>query len=224
MKILLWDIDGTLLKSSKHLFPSTHLQALSHVKEISFQKDDRLCGATDLEVILHLADINDTKVLQKEYMDILDELDCITKQKFSKKKTFDGIVLPGVKQLLNDLRSYDFLQGIVTGNTYTRARLKLEASQLIDFFNPDLIFCGGQYESRVKFIHTVKNKLVGEDLILIGDTDRDITAAKKNGLEIIGIATGNFLIKELKQMNPELVISNLKSNKVKFINFLLYGK
>jgi phosphoglycolate phosphatase len=224
MRILLWDIDGTLLKSGEHLFPSTHLQALSQVKEISFQKDDRLSGATDLEVILHLADVNDTKVLQKEYMDILDELDYITKQKFSKKKTFDGIVLPGVKQLLNDLRSYDFLQGIVTGNTHTRARLKLEASHLIDFFNPDLIFCGGHYESRVKFIHTVKNKLVGEDLILIGDSDRDITAAKKNGLEIIGVATGNFLVKELKQMNPELVISNLKSNKVELINFLLYGK
>ena len=224
MKIILWDIDGTLLKSSEHLFPSTHLQALSQVKKIRFQKDEKLPGATDLEVILNLANINDTEVSKKESMDILDELDNIAKHKFSKKRAFDGVVLPGVKQVLNDLKYYDFLQGIVTGNTRTRARLKLEASQLIDYFKPDLIFCGGQFESRVKFVQNVKNKLIGEDLILIGDSDRDINAAKKNGLEVIGIATGNFQVKELKQMNPDFVISNLKASKVKFINFLLYGK
>jgi|688.fasta_scaffold121948_3 phosphoglycolate phosphatase len=224
MKIILWDIDGTLLKSSEYLFPSTHLQALSQVKKIRFQKDERLPGATDLEVILYLADINDTEVSKKESMDILEELDTIAKHKFSKKRAFDGVVLPGVKQMLNDLKYYDFLQGIVTGNTRTRARLKLEASQLIDYFKPDLIFCGGQFESRVKFVRNVKNKLICEDLILIGDSDRDINAAKKNGLEVIGIATGNFQVKELKQMNPDFVISNLKTSKVKFINFLLYGK
>lgn len=214
MKIILWDIDGTLLKTGKRLFPSSHLKALNKVKKNGFKKDDMFPGATDLEVILHLADINDERVSKKESIHILQELDSVT------KKNFEGALLPGVIQVLKDLKFHNFLQGIVTGNTQTRALVKLKASNLIDFFQPNLLFFGGHFESRVKFIRHVKNLLSANDLILIGDSPRDVQAAKKNCVKIISVATGNFNVDQLTAMKPNLVLSNFKIDKTKFFNFL----
>lgn len=220
MKILLWDIDGTLIRSGSKLYPSSHLVALEHVKKIKKLKDKTFHGATDSEVILCLAEYNNIKISKNELKRILFLLDRVTVQKMSKEKKSTQLVLPGIREILRDTASYGYKHGIVTGNTNNRARAKLEATDIYSFFSSNLFFCGGNYYSRSEFVETLKSKLIYEKLFLIGDTPNDIMAAKENNLKIIAVATGHFDIRKLNSMKPDLVISNFKSHKDLFLNYI----
>lgn len=220
MRILLWDIDGTLIKSENKAFPSAHSLAIESVINEKLLKDETLHGATDLEVILHLAKINQIKISRNEFAPILDELDCITLKKLNKREDTQLIVQPGIRQVLDYLKSNNFLQGILTGNTQKRAQAKIENVNLTSFFSPKLFFCGGNFESRERLAEFVNKKLISEEVILIGDSIRDILAAKKNNLKVVGVATGNYSEIQLFARNPNLVISNFKSHKNNFINFI----
>jgi phosphoglycolate phosphatase len=220
MRILLWDIDGTLIKSENKSFPSAHSLAIERVIAIKLNIDETLHGATDLEVILHLAKINQIKISKNKFALILDELDCITLQKINKRENSQVLVQPGIRQVLDYLKSNNFSQGILTGNTQKRAQAKLENVDLTSFFSPELFFCGGNFESRIMLAQFVNKKLLDQDVILIGDSPKDIFAAKKNNLKVIGVATGNYSESQLFAGNPNLVISNFKSHKNNFINFI----
>lgn len=220
MRILLWDIDGTLIKSENKSFPSAHSLAIERVMAVKLNIDETLHGATDLEVILYLAKINQIKISRNKFALILDELDCITLQKINKRENSQVSVQLGIRQVLDYLKSSNFSQGILTGNTQKRAQAKLEHVDLTSFFSPKLFFCGGNFESRERLAESVNRKLIAKDIILIGDSPKDIFAAKKNNLKVIGVATGNYSESQLFANNPNLVISNFESDKEKFINFI----
>jgi phosphoglycolate phosphatase-like HAD superfamily hydrolase len=44
---------------------------------------------------------------------------------------------------------------------------------------------------------------------VVGDTPRDIEAARANGLPVIAVATGNYSFEELAAMEPDVCTSSL---------------
>jgi phosphoglycolate phosphatase-like HAD superfamily hydrolase len=105
-------------------------------------------------------------------------------------------VLPGVAALLERLEARGAQVGLATGNVEGGARLKLSAAGLWHRF-PFGGF-GSDHHERAELVRVAIARaerrsgraIAREEIRLIGDTPRDIAAARQVGVRAIGVATG----------------------------------
>ena len=128
----------------------------------------------------------------------------------------DGCVLPGVLGLLEQLAARpDVAVGLLTGNTATGARLKLEHFRLDHHFH-----FGGYGEQHAEREGVARDalaaaeKYVGRPLSLervwvIGDTPLDVRCARHIGAQAAAVATGWHARDELVQASPDLLLPDL---------------
>lgn len=114
-----------------------------------------------------------------------------------------GIVLPGVRELLAELRGRGVPPGLATGNSRRGAELKLAHFGIWDAFA-----AGGFGEETPVRAEVVKNAIAAlaevigvdadpADAIVIGDTPLDIEAGRVAGVRTLGVATGNHSVESL---------------------------
>ena len=210
--LILWDIDGTLLRAKRFREWPLHLEVARSfgikLSSIPFSTE----GLSDSDIMSQLFALSknprDIKALQES----LTYLDLISQQSDS-ETVFE--VFPGVVEMLDFFAVNDIDSGILTGNTYNRARSKIERSNLANFFNQDFIFTCNPGESRKDIANRAHNDLqhFGIDLaLIIGDTPSDIHVARHIGYNVISVATGKFQLNELAIYEPDLLIENLNES------------
>jgi phosphoglycolate phosphatase-like HAD superfamily hydrolase len=124
--------------------------------------------------------------------------------------------LAGVPELLEEL-SVDkkFAQGVVTGNFEATARMKLEAAGLacrLSFgayagdssHRPDLPPIAKQ-----RWEKNAGRAIGSERCVIIGDTPKDLEAARANGMKCVLVGTGRHPIEELRYHAPDAAITDL---------------
>lgn len=124
-------------------------------------------------------------------------------------------LMPGVSELLVALSAKPYLLGIATGNFEVTARRKLERGKLAHHFS----FGGYGSDSgdRLELTRTAlerglqlaKGQYKHERITLIGDSEADVACAKKLGLKSIAVATGSKTVRELEELNPDMVLKDL---------------
>jgi phosphoglycolate phosphatase len=57
--------------------------------------------------------------------------------------------------------------------------------------------------------YTSMKDATNASICVVGDTPRDIEAARANGLRVIAVATGNYSFDELAALTPEVCASSL---------------
>ena len=106
-------------------------------------------------------------------------------------------VLPGVTPLLKALSARDDARlGLLTGNIATGARLKLEAMDLMGYFDGGGF--GDDAEDRRGVARAARRDMVrrtgieftARDVIVVGDTEKDVDCAHANGFRAIAVDTG----------------------------------
>jgi phosphoglycolate phosphatase-like HAD superfamily hydrolase len=105
-------------------------------------------------------------------------------------------VLPGVRELLDLLENRRDLVGLATGNLFDGARLKLTAAGLWGRF--PVGGYGSDAAERADLVRVAIQRAEGRlgrpldrsEIALIGDTPRDVAAARENGVRAIAVATG----------------------------------
>jgi phosphoglycolate phosphatase-like HAD superfamily hydrolase len=105
-------------------------------------------------------------------------------------------VLPGVRELLARLGARGALVGLATGNVVDGARLKLSAAGLWDRFAFGGF--GSDAAERAELVRVAIGRaerlaaraIERSAIAVIGDTPRDIAAARAVGARAIGVATG----------------------------------
>jgi phosphoglycolate phosphatase-like HAD superfamily hydrolase len=112
----------------------------------------------------------------------------------------EGAVLPGVFGLLNALTTHDATVqlGLLTGNTRLAAEVKLRHFDLWGEFKlgafGDDHACRNELasiaERRAKQV--IGDSLLSEEILVIGDTPRDVECAQSIGAKSLAVATGNF--------------------------------
>jgi len=134
-------------------------------------------------------------------------------------------VLAGVRELLEALaRRDEVVVGLVTGNLEDIAWLKMEGLGIRQYFSvPNFGGFGSDHSERGELVRIAANR--AEQLFPggfrlrahVGDTPNDIRAAEYGGALAIGVCTGIFSQKELRDVSqsetPAIILDNLLNTK-----------
>lgn len=211
--ILLWDIDGTLVRKKDTKVPSIHLRALR--LEISTVDNSDMSGLSDWDVLTKYGSQKCSLEEIKKAFYRLDEL-------FQVEDATNFEEFFGVRELLKSTSTRGWVNCVLTGNTPKRAILKLKIANLYEYFDEKLIFGCNLGESRSDIAFRAKLALMRKDVIkiVIGDTKQDIKVAKKHGFIIIAVASGNETKNELKKLHPDILLENLNIDPDSFLEKL----
>lgn len=204
---LLWDIDGTLLTTARAGVYSLE-DALEQVSGVRMSlQEATTAGLTDyaiaqnaLQAVGHPAD----EETVREFLRVHGE------QLGAYLNRRDGHVMPGVREVLEDLDGRDDVVNLLlTGNIEAGAWAKLRHYGLEGFFPLGGAFCAGPGE-RVEIARRATRLVDGAELLyVIGDTPHDIAAAKSIGARSIAVATGSYSSAQLEVDEPWIALDRL---------------
>jgi len=127
-------------------------------------------------------------------------------------------VMPGVEELLPQLIQRGVLLGLVTGNVEAAAHIKLARGRLNRFFSfggygsdsPDRTEVTKSALRRAELVSG--GGLAGGAAISVGDTPRDVTAGHGAGIEVVGVATGSYSVKQLGDAGADWALANVEED------------
>lgn len=226
MKLLLFDIDGTMLHANGAGRAAIE-RALSRLCDCPITTDGvRFSGKTDPQIIREILRTNGlnpdtTSTLVDEALAVYEE---------TAHDVFDPetvIRLPGVRALLTRLEAHRSVQlGLLTGNIESMAYRKLSAVDLDHHFAFGAF--GSDHADRHQLppvaaararVHT-GHPFEGRDIVIIGDTEHDILCGRAIGAFSVGVCTGRYGRHELAAHDPDLLLDDL-SDTAAFVDAVL---
>jgi phosphoglycolate phosphatase-like HAD superfamily hydrolase len=176
-------------------------------------------GMTDNQImvqVLKLHGLTEDKVKQK----IPQQIQAVTDYANTHQNEIELQVLPGVKELLINLKNNQIPMGVLTGNVEGLAWVKLNRVGIRDFF--DFGAFGSQAYKRIELVEIARKnaeKALGKtfktgDFMIVGDTPRDIACAREAGIKVILVATGLFPYEKLAEEKPDLLVNTLEDQRV----------
>jgi phosphoglycolate phosphatase-like HAD superfamily hydrolase len=208
----LFDIDGTLLRSRDRVHVDSFTSSVHRVTGFEVT----LAG-----ILLHGS--TDTAILREACRqagvpaDVLESrteaiLEAMRNTVAERRHEMDLVRMPGVEQTLDHLARRGALLGVATGNLEMIGWIKVEQAGLREWFR-----FGGfsdHFPIRSELIAQAAHKARelagrGANICVVGDTSRDIEAARANFLSVIAVATGRYSFDELLKYQPEVCASSL---------------
>ncbi len=226
MRILLWDIDGTLIRSTR---PGGYKEYTIPVLEEVFGTSGRLAdlhvsGMTDLQIVIEA--LSDAGIGREEILARAEVLvPRLTEE--ARRVTGNGAkffeLLPGVRETLEALAAHPrYESAIVTGNIKQMAELKMELVGLSQFFTLPGAFGDESHNRRdlparaaERIRKHLQMDLAPEQFIVIGDTPNDIDCAQHFGARAVSVGTGRFYSREeILACEPDAVLDDLSDSRV----------
>lgn len=222
MKLFLFDIDGTLLIGRSNLYRDPLNRAGREVFHPDFSVDllNRL-GSIDAfiieEAVETVGQTLTTETLAEFQGRYFDYLTIAAKT---------ATRLPGAAEILDWLESRsDVALGLVTGNYRESARIKLDGVGL----RFDRFVIGGFGDKKVSRTALVQKAVEqakkhfdtdfpANNVIVVGDTLKDIACARDNGCRVVAVASGWTSREELAAAEPDLLLNDLSESE-KFCEF-----
>jgi phosphoglycolate phosphatase-like HAD superfamily hydrolase len=210
---VLWDIDGTLLRSGG-VAAQAFLDAVAEVTGVRPTPERRdYGGRLDTEI----ADMLLTAVGAATTLiaDVLAVLRRLVDERLGELQTHTS-AYPGVETLLAKLAAADVRQTVVTGNLASIARHKLEAAGLIPPIEPEFGGYGDSAPTRAAVAQVALDRLSAAGwqpdlggVWVVGDTPRDLACARAVGVRCALVATGRRPIGELAGLEADIVLPDL---------------
>jgi len=222
MRLVLFDIDGTLL-NSEGLGRASMRRAMSEVFGSSGNPSYRYDGKTDKQIVrdvMRLEGHSDEHIDSRMETLIGRYLDGLRQGIESRK--FNVRPLEGVVDILDALEAReDVVLGLLTGNVEAGARAKLSAAS-IDPNRFRVNAFGSDHEDRPELPAIAQRRaaeklgldIAGSRLIVIGDTPADIECGRALGARAIGVASGRYTVTELQKHQPHAVFPSLKDTQL----------
>jgi phosphoglycolate phosphatase-like HAD superfamily hydrolase len=217
MKLVLFDIDGTLLWSDGAGRRAME-GALSHVFGSPGDPRYRYDGKTDLQIARELMRAEghaDDAIDARREAVLAGYLERLRRELDAGERHVH--VLPGVPALLDALEPRaDVVLGLLTGNVAEGAATKLGAAG-IDFARFRVNAFGSDHEHRPSLPAVAQRRarellgvdVAGEAIVVIGDTPADIECARSVGARTVAVATGRYSVEELSAHDPSAVLADL---------------
>ncbi len=211
-RLLLWDIDGTLITTG-----AAGQRAIMLATARRFEGGDldgvEIAGRTDSGIAHQILTKYGEPITEESMSSFLDLYLELLAQELPRSK---GEVLPGVLPLLQRLeRTPDTTVGLLTGNLKRGAQLKLEHYKLWHFFafgafaddHHDRNELGAFALARAR--EGTGGEFLPAQVDVIGDTGHDIACGKAFGARTIAIATGSWPRERLAEYAPDFLFDDL---------------
>lgn len=216
VKLYLFDIDGTLLKTDGAGRRATH-DAIQEVFGTSAGLDGyHFGGKTDWYTLtLLLSEFGHTQESIGQRMRHFEA--AMGRHMARHIRDYPARALPGALDAVARLhQTPGVLLGIVTGNAPTSARVKLESAR----FNPDWFLVGAfgtesvNRDALPRLALQRASQHVGQTLdaayvTVIGDTALDVQAARASGMRVVGVRTGFEDAAVLAAAEPDELLDDL---------------
>ena len=220
-RILLWDIDGTLIHSLK---TGGYKEYTIPVMEEIFGTSGtlasmRVSGMTDFQII--------AEALKEEgftHQDIRKRIHDVSLRLTQEAKRVTGNgepffeVLPGVRETLERLSQEPrYRSALLTGNIEPMAYLKMQLVGLEKFFTLPGAFGEESHDRRdlpaiaaERINEALQSTLRPHQFIVIGDTPNDIACARHFGARVVAVGTGRLYSKEdMLACEPDALLPDL---------------
>ncbi len=218
-KLILFDIDGTILSMKSGLSKQLFAKAVNEVYDIGMtaEKMPSFYGNTDLNIIKDVCN-----VMNFPLTDFHSKLDEFWKVKFEIFKEFSNTdnyyIYQNVENFILELCDNEsYKLGLVTGNFRENAYQKLNVFDLGKFFIDGAF--GNDSDTRnllpelaVKRLNKHNNtKFDNSNTIIIGDSPRDIECAKYFGAKVLAVAHDGFTLNELMLHKPDELVQDFSN-------------
>jgi phosphoglycolate phosphatase-like HAD superfamily hydrolase len=218
MRLVLFDIDGTLL-NSEGLGRASMQRALGEIFGSPGNPAYRYDGKTDKQIVrdvMRLEGHSDDHIDSRMDSLILVYLEGL--RIGAKSGNFHVRPHVGVMELLDALEAReDVVLGLLTGNVELGAQVKLTAAG-IDPNRFRVNAYGSDHEHRPQLPAIAQRRanetlgldIAGERIVVIGDTPADIECGRSLGAKAIGVATGHYTVEQLEAHNPYAAFPSLE--------------
>jgi len=208
----LFDIDGTLLRSRDRIHVNSFATSFKRVTgfELSFA-GVQLAGNTDTAILRQAAEQAGipASVIEESTEAVLEAMRLAVEEQ---RGQMDLIRMPAVEEVLTYLAGKGAYLGVASGNLEAIGWIKIEQVGLREWFK-----FGGfsdHFTDRGELIAQAAAKareMAGADssVCVVGDTPRDIEAARANSLPVIAVATGHFSYEDLCKLEPDMCATSL---------------
>lgn len=216
MPLILFDIDGTLINSSRIGRAALGRALLDVFETMGALETYEFAGKTDRRIVYDLMTTEgwNHEAIEERLPELDKRMAAAGRNLFTTETIWP---CPGVPSLLDALKLRDDVTlGLLTGNIRHTAPLKLRAAGI-----EPALFVDGAYGSdslnrdelfdialdRVR--QTTGIEFTGKDVIIIGDTPADIRCARQGGGRAVAVATGPFTADLLRDYQPDYLFVDL---------------
>jgi phosphoglycolate phosphatase len=221
MRLILFDIDGTILWTNGAGRRAIHRALLDEVGTAGPIEGYRFDGKTDPQIVRELLELAGHPECNSEdritavctrYVELLTaELE---------KPTQATRIYPGIKELLAALEPFEAggraLVGLLTGNVQNGAALKLRSAGLrFERFAVGAFGSDSHYRPNLPAIAAQRaeqrtgRRFTGADIVILGDTPDDVACARPIGARTVGVGTGYYSAAALKEAGATHAFDNL---------------
>ena len=212
-RLILWDIDSTLVNTGS---AGLHALVRATIEWVGGEGDlsgVEIAGRTDRAIAHQILEKYSRPNTSANVDSFLDRYVSLLPEELPKR---DGRILPGVRDLLEDLsRQPDKTLGLLTGNLERGARLKLEHYDLWRFF-PFGAFADDHHDRNAlgtcalsRAVAHAGCDFLPEQVDVIGDTGHDIACGKAFGARTVAVATGSWSRERLAECQPDFLFDDL---------------
>jgi phosphoglycolate phosphatase-like HAD superfamily hydrolase len=223
IRILLWDIDGTLLTAPRGgAYKDYFAPAMEKIYGSSgvLREQLQVSGMTDLQIAFEALQSEGFTVEQiyaknvefsRAIGDEIERVCAGVENRF--------VALPGAREILEATQKNPrFVNALLTGNFPLAAEFKLKFVGLDEFFDFELGAFGNESHRRIDLPAIAARNISAKfdyefqpsQFIVLGDTPSDIACARHFGAKAVAVATGrNHPAETLTPYNPDYLFENL---------------
>lgn len=226
IRVLLWDIDGTLMQSTRAgAYKEYFAPALQKVYGSAGRLDGMLVsGMTDTQIAFE-ALRGEGFTVERIFAE-RERLLTVFREEMSRVISLHDNpykIFPGVTEILEETdKNPRYLNALLTGNLSVAAEIKLKHIGMWKYFEKAPNIFGEISHDRRELARDALSKINGflgfelkpEQFIVIGDTPNDIACARAIGAKIVSVATGrNHPPAELLEFKPDVLLNDLRDTK-----------
>lgn len=215
--LLLWDIDKTLL-STAGVSREVYSLAFETLTGRSSRVVADTAGRTEFEI---MKDLFHKNFICADHVGTPTEIEEVLVKTLAQKRidlSRRGAALPGARRALCALADFPtIVQSVLTGNVRRNATTKLAAFGLDAWLDLSVGAYGSEGMARWELVEVARQRVDSKygktfdarSTILVGDTPKDVEAARVGGAKIIAVASGASSVETLLRAGADCAIESL---------------